>query len=750
MRLNPLKRVASAATLTMACATILLSPLGTAGVAQSSQATVSKSMQSTNKLVFQYKAPYFEKYLTSGTAWSDLKAADYGYAGEAVKVKSVEGDMALAVSDSDGNRWIPRWYTTAAAKTITETQPEVITLSPNTKLFLAPGGQLKWAAPSQDRKLIALAKWKDWVGIMVSPQEWRGEFTVYRPILLWVNMKSIVSKEVIPTEILSQGSAIGDDLARNVTELLLQKGDRDVKVKKLLGNPDVTEHSANLAELGEPMRMGTTWRYERPNAQFTVSFSKEGKLETWKWILPAGQELQLDAYAGKDYGFTYDFRSMPAVMTLSSKPVWRNQGNLNYAYLIGATDQVLLMNGDDGGFSGMHHDASIYAVDRASGRKLWRVDAGFGMYSASLDHSRNTAAVYTAYDPVKKIYEQHLRELSLKDGQVLWEKELPKERQSQIYAAKDIIILHQMPDSENVPVLLTVLDRATGKQLWTKTLNGNQQILSTESDHPYILLREGLELQALNPRDGSRIWSVTGHGDINQDPQMHPYYSFGNIQLPLQPQQSSRWFLVGDKWMLLNMETGQLLAEYPWNRQERFETTNDQRYILVQRSGGLSDYDGSQIEETVLYDIFEKRALWTLPGKAVNGVLDSNRLYVVLNGLPAAVEREKGDVLWQMPVTTKQSATSYTLDDMAKSHYALLSKYLLLGYGSDLLVLRKEDGKVLGRLHDNQVAFSEARYRKGIEGLLNVSAGDIYIGSSNGGLAKYQQTELEKLLDSVQ
>lgn len=108
-------------------------------------------------------------------------------------------------------------------------------------------------------------------------------------------------------------------------------------------------------------------------------------------------------------------------------------------------------------------------------------------------------------------------------------------------------------------------------------------------------------------------------------------------------------------------------------------------------------------------------------------------LYVVLDGRPAAVDREKGTLLWQMPVTSRESSSPYAMDEMAKTRFAVLSRHLVLGYGSDLLVLRKEDGSVLGRLPNQRVDFAEARYRNGIEGLVNQSAGgELYIGSSNG------------------
>ncbi|WP_339323680.1 PQQ-binding-like beta-propeller repeat protein [Paenibacillus sp. FSL W8-0194] len=758
MRFKPLKLLAGVAVLAVSSA-LLPSVPGSAGWLGSSQAYAAKQDLPAIKLFFRYKTPYFDAKPTSASRWEDLRAADYGLAGEWAYVVPAEsgdgqpadslgGDLAAAATDSENSRWIPRWYTTDAAKSIVETEPAYVTLHPDAELSLAPGSSLKWAPPGQGARFIALAGWRDWTAVMVSPRAWHGEDQMYRPVLLWVNAKAVASKSAIPKGILSRGSAVPVDLARNLTEMLLEEGDAASKVQQLLGTPDVRERSANLAETHEPMRLGTTWRYELPQARFTVTFSPEGKLAAWKWMLPANGRLELNRTAGSDYRFTYDFLTMPIPSTMDVKPAWRNQGNLNYAYLIGATGDVLLVNGDDGGFSGMHYASSIYAVDRDTGKKLWQADAGFGMFGASLDASRGTAAVYTEYDPGREKYEGRIREFRLRDGKVVWEKSLPKERQIRMHAVKGAILLQQTA-SNGASGVLSVLDRATGKQRWNRALTGKQQVLETGAEDPCILLQDGSKLKALDPLSGKEKWSVQGAGAVQQDPQGNPYFGYGNLRQPLR-HDASRWFLIGSEWMLLNTETGKVLGKYPWKPQERFEATNDSRYLLVQRSEGTGDFDHSKVKETVFYDAVLRRSLWTLPGKAANGMIDGNRLYVVLDGRPAAVDREKGTLLWQMPVTSRESSSPYAMDEMAKTRFAVLSRHLVLGYGSDLLVLRKEDGSVLGRLPNQRVDFAEARYRNGIEGLVNQSAGgELYIGSSNGGLSRYEQAELERQLERI-
>ena len=68
-----------------------------------------------------------------------------------------------------------------------------------------------------------------------------------------------------------------------------------------------------------------------------------------------------------------------------------------------------------------------------------------------------------------------------------------------------------------------------------------------------------------------------------------------------------------------------------------------------------------------------------------------------MNGIPAAVDIESGSILWKMEATSKAGDD---LSHLVGSSYGILDSYLLISLGSDLVVLHKEDGRSLGRLHD--------------------------------------------------
>ncbi|WP_052759526.1 PQQ-binding-like beta-propeller repeat protein [Paenibacillus sp. DMB20] len=258
--------------------------------------------------------------------------------------------------------------------------------------------------------------------MLVSPKEWHKDYMIYVPAMMWVKEADIESKEPIPDGILDADSSMPTEVARELTSYLLKQGDSALPIRKLLGKPHYKEISANLQMKDHgPLQLGETWRYERPGAQFSVTFSAAGKLKRTHWVLPSADGYQADRSGGDHYSFTYDFVTTPLARTIAEEPVWRHQGELAYTYLIGANEDVLLLKGDDGGFSGMHHNSSIYALDRATGRKLWQQDMGFGGFTAKMDGDRNAVTVYSGYNPDKKQYEDRVRHIRLSDGKLLWE-----------------------------------------------------------------------------------------------------------------------------------------------------------------------------------------------------------------------------------------------------------------------------------------------------------------------------------------
>ncbi|HEY2495039.1 MAG TPA: PQQ-binding-like beta-propeller repeat protein [Paenibacillus sp.] len=690
-------------------------------------------LQSGDEIRMRTRGAYFSEQLSKRTQIEALKVQYYGKEGEVFQVESVGNEMLSVQSDDRGTLWIPTWYTTEASSQVEHSDLSYVTLRPQTNLSLSPESTLKWPLAGRGDQRICIAKWKDWYGVIVSPTLWHKEYNIFRPVLLWVHEKDMLDKSPIQKGLFDPDSKITTDVVRNITEMMLTEGKSQAFVRNLLGEPHYIEVSDNLEQTGVPMQLGVTWRYERSDANFTVTFSAEDQLKRTNWILPTMGKSWSNLSSGNDYYFTYDFLTTPLPSTLDWTPVWRNQGDLNFTYLIGANKEVLLIKGDDGGFSGMHNDSSIYAMNRHTGEKLWQVDAGFGRITAMLDHSGEHVTVFSDYDPGMKEYVTRIQHIRLSDGNVLWQyKPSLGDEAIEMTTNRDSILVYDRQGPEATTRKLIVLDSETGKVKWEKKLNGNDQMLNDGQQDQYVLIEQDQQLQALDSDTGSIMWKREVSDQNVPNPERDPYYAGGERIDPFVPRSSKRWVLLGDQWLLIDMISGKHLAVYSAKLGERFEVI-DERYLLVQRSAEHGQSNGDDVE-TVFYDAKDNKKLWTMKGLASKGVIEGDRVYLVVNGVPTSVDIESGKVIWQMDTT---SGIGDHLAQFTVSSYVVMDQYLLLPYGTDLLLLGKNDGKVIGRIQNIRTGYAELREQETRNGTMNRIGNEVYVGTANGGFVRF-------------
>ncbi|MNJ42733.1 outer membrane biogenesis protein BamB [compost metagenome] len=459
----------------------------------------------------------------------------------------------------------------------------------------------------------------------------------------------------------------------------------------------------------------------------------------------------MNLYAGDNYHFTYDLVVTPLPATLELPSVWRNQGDLEYTYLFGATDDMLVINGDDGRFSGMHDDSSVYAIHRQTGKKLWQIDAGYGRLSMIMGNADDSITVYTSFNPEKKVYEDRVRQIRLADGEVLWESK-PKGggegRFTELRGAKDSVIIYDRPGLNERSGNLVVLDRTTGEQKWKRKITGDFRVLNSRADEPYVLIQEGKLLQARDTNTGRVAWSLKADVATGQDPQLYPFYAGGPRIDPFARDQSLRsWLFHGDQWLLVDLGTGQEIARYPAKAGERFEVLNEQ-YLLIQRLlPADSAKSRTESYESVLYDTAAGRELWTMQGKASKGVIEGEDLYFVIEGVPIKAELKTGRVIWKVPVHISRDLD---LSYLAPGSYVVLGDYLLFPYGYDLLVFGKKDGHMVGRIQDVRMGYADLREQMARNGVLNVAGDELYAGSANGAFTRLSVKELERRLKGLE
>ncbi|MGG3283204.1 PQQ-binding-like beta-propeller repeat protein [Paenibacillus solani] len=705
------------------------------------------SFTSGQRVTIQHKTAFFPGALSKNSNLKNLKVSYYGTKGESLRLSSVKGEMAFFQTDSRGDLWLPTWYVSKEAANVKEISPLSLQLGSSGNIFLAPGSALKWPTSQTGTSLIAIAQWKDWYGVMISPSKWKEDYQIYRPAMLWVQSKDVTARKSMPGRLLAGDSEVSTDVVRNLTEILFKRGTSSSYVKTLLGEPQAREISRNQEpRSGKPMIFGETWRYEQRDSYYSVTFSPSGKLTASEWTIPAAGPFERSYSPGDDYEFTYRFTVMPPLKTIEAEPNWRNQGNLNHTFLLGANEDVLLLKGDDGGFSGMHDNSSLYAIDRRTGKKLWQEDAGFGAYTAVLDQDRKHVTMFSAYDPAIKDYVARIRHIRLSDGQVLWELKPKNEFGLTMKAAANTIIIDEPLNPNETKSVLSVLDQKTGKLRWKKTLSGEHRLLNQGSDDPHVLIEQNGRLYAYDPDTGKAVWNNKVGNKFMDDPTQDPYFTGGYRYDPLSPADiTTRWMLLGKEWVLLNTKTGEREGGYPAREMERFEVLNE-RYLLVQRALNGQYFSGATAYESLLYDGIEDKVVWTVEGKAARAVIEGERVYLTLNGIPAAVSIEDGRVLWKMENT---AAVSDDLSHLVGSSYGVLGRYLLLSLGSDLVVLDKENGKSLGRLHNVITGNVDLREQDARNGALNVTDHEVLIGTVNGAFIRYDVEELMKRLDEL-
>ncbi|GAA0133237.1 hypothetical protein YSY43_00770 [Paenibacillus sp. YSY-4.3] len=706
-----------------------------------------------DQLMLKQEAPYFADPLTGKEPIDSFKVNYIGHQGESFAVQAVSGEMVSLQDPSRGKLWVPVWYTTAASSRVVNTAPAYVRLRAKTKLSLTPGSSVQWSASAlgnREERPISVARWDDWYGIVASPAHWHEDYIINRPILLWVHESQVVEQEEISAGLMEQRSAVPIAAVRDIALLLLHKGASAEETARLLGQPAVKEHSGNVELAGRTFLLGESWRFVRPEGHFIAYFSPAGRLETAKWIWPAGDKPMSWLYTGEDYLFTHHFMTGSLPATLEMPSVWRNQGDLQYAYLTGASDEVLLVHGDDGRFSGMHDDSNVYGVHRLTGEKLWQIDVGYGRLLTMMGNTDDSVTVYTSFSPEKQAYEDRVRQVRLADGKVLWESRLEDGEEGrflEIGGAKDSVIIYDRPDMGRQTGHLAVVDRMTGKQKWEITIEGDYRVLNSGADDPYVLIQAGQLLQARGTDTGKIAWTLKADTVTGEDPHLYPYYAGGPRLDPFVPESSlRRWILHGGQWLLVDLETGGEVARYPVKAGERFEVLNEQ-YLLVQRqlpAKSKSSESSAESYESILYDAVAAKELWTLPGQASKGIIEGKHMYLVLDGVPAKMELLTGRVVWMLPVNTGQD-----LSNMAPGSYVLLAEYVLLPYGSDLLALGKKDGHIAGRIQDIRMGYAELREQRARSGLLNMMGDEIYAGSANGAFTRLSVKELELKLKEL-
>ncbi|MGC5775780.1 PQQ-binding-like beta-propeller repeat protein [Paenibacillus pabuli] len=705
--------------------------------------SVKLNYKKGDKVTIADEVPIYSRVIESRVS-PDLMGIDgYSSAQGNLKIDTVRGEWIKLKGSDYSEFWIPGWYASKESRSLTKISPQTFTLHSGSKLFLFPGSQASWSSGAflKDQAFIVTAT-KGWYGVSIAPRVWNKESSIYRPALLWVKAQDVAEHTKIADGWFRRESALPTTTVRHLTDIVLNQKTTSKQVAQWLGEPDWQEHSGNLNDTGYVMSIGNTWRYERADAHFLVTFNKNGRLARARWNIPQvdRNEVVSDWSFGRsgEYDFTTKIYGKTLPSTLPWKPVWTNQGDINYTFLQAATEDLLLIKGDDGGFSGGYYEGSFYALDRHTGKQLWEINSGYGRQHAEMDAGRQHVTIYTDYDPDKKKYVDRIRHLQLKSGDVVWEY-APKQkfRLNGITAAKNVVVVNSPVVEGSSNSWLTVLDSANGKTLWTRKLSTGYQLLNKGADDPYVMYWENNKLVAADPKSGRTIWSMKVGKSVLDHPENNSYFD-GIYRLdPFVSAQPERWMLLNDQWVLLDLNTGKKLAQFPARNGQQIEVLNDGRLLI--RDNKKADIYGDYADfTTTLYDAKSGKKLWVMNDKIERGLVEDDQLYVIKNGYPAALAYDTGETRW-----TAQNTIAALRYPTNQGSYLVFDNQLLLPMGDDLLVMNKLDGTLMGRVHDVVMGNPEHRDRDAKNGTLNRIGNEVYIGSSNGRFSLYEASALK-------
>lgn len=691
----------------------------------------------TREYTLLHLAPF---YTTPYSPQSRIGVQDvlfFGEPGSQYKLVDRQKEWLLVEPPGEVPVWTPIWYGLEKAKASEHTVPALVALKKDFVLSLFPNSTLQWHSQQLDSTLqqsiasgdvFTVRRWEEWLEVIIPHAGADAESNGRKPVQLWISEQEVESIKTLDQGMLRTESALDTGTLYQVLKAALSKGLAASEAEKLLGKSNVIETSRSLNSTGEPLRLGTDWRYERDEDVFVAVLDENDHLLEGRWILPRDEHTTQAAY---DYSSIIQTEYWPHEFVKSQQPnwVWRNEGTLAYSYLLAATDEILLLRGDDGGYSGMHYDSSLYAVDRQTGKTLWQVDARFGGASALIDPDQKHVTVLTHIDPQLGGYKPHLRKMQLRDGKIIWEQRFDEKDGGRMTTAKGVVALYSEP-FEETPGKLTVYDNANGKQKWERLYKESYELLNRNASDPYLLVMLESAIQALDPETGKKVWEVkSDHNLFEWDSRSSGYFLESPIDR-LKPPPSSRWFRFRNDQVLIDLKSGKVLAKYIGKTEEAVHAIHHSSWLIMKALDHPLHYEATQFE-TSLYNPMTGKKLWTIPGRITYGAIDGEHMYIIHDGLPATVSLKDGKIIWKAKGQGEQM-------QMIGSSITVISDDLLLyNSGSSFYILRKSDRKLLYRWKDVLTGYIDGRDDMEIRsGFINSDGEYIYLGSANGYYSK--------------
>jgi hypothetical protein len=272
------------------------------------------------------------------------------------KVVTLSDDFAEIQDESGYGGFVPVWYLTKESAQMKDIAPLSLKAKESAKAEWYPDSQGDALTMKEGDNLYAYKQYGDWYGVAVPDSD--QDDKSYG--LLWIHKDQVTSTGAAEAwfEIENPDNMINRAIAAAVRSVLVP-GLEKARVKAIFGEPSFEESSENVASLDEKARTLPLWRYEDEQNELIVAWSEAGTLR-YSMYRDSSELVALQ------FGVSTQGALVPSLHMQWS---WRFRSDLAFNFLLEKVGKVLLISGEDGGFSGMHNNSNLYALDSTTGRK---------------------------------------------------------------------------------------------------------------------------------------------------------------------------------------------------------------------------------------------------------------------------------------------------------------------------------------------------------------------------------------------
>ncbi|GBG08953.1 hypothetical protein PAT3040_03570 [Paenibacillus agaridevorans] len=599
--------------------------------------------------------------------------------------------------------WVPVWMLTAEASSLSQQAPEQWSVAADgTPIYWQPADDAVARRMDAGERLLVVGSSGNWRAVIVEEKDLKAE-----PRVLWIKDEGTYIHEGQVNDLFdsTQASYLS---ARTVAYYFVREGAPQAELEKLLGLPQAVERSGNVKSTGEPMETLERWRYESETAELLIDWSPQGKVV--------------------DYTFSPREEGQPFTKEQSLR--WRTTSDLAYNFFIGRTDRALLISGEDGGFSGMHYDSNLFALDPATGRKLWQRDLGFHTDRFILSSDRRYMAVHMP--PENNAEQERLGRLDVLDtsnGSNKWtlKHNLPDDTFDVSYgmAGKVVAMIYTTGDFYSPNTYRSFIEAYAlrdGRKLWSRELNHPGRFIPSLIAGGKLIIEYGMdsgvpvgnEIAAYEPKNGKEVWRMEGMAAPLSEWADHFYYE----ARALDDRMDQLWVKSPLAWTLVDTNTGDPLSTLPRRDDIGYEIVNDRYAIrLSTKDGAPLGYNSDVTSEWL--DLGSSKTLWTMDGTLERAIVVGDAVYAWSEGTLRRLRLSDGHQYWLSKPTSRVWLQWF-------------DGQLLAASDAGVLVFDPHNGEALYRIAGTRHGGYDAMEHWRTRAQLTVLDGTLYIGSDNG------------------